>query len=102
MSDESLKPEGGCGCGKPQTGSMPQVTFSTFILSLCSSCMVHLGELPDPSTNQDAENLELAKHTIDVLAMLQDKTKQCLDDNEAKLLSEVLYELRMKYVAKTK
>jgi hypothetical protein len=78
----------------------PQVTFSTFILSLSSSAMVHLGEVPEPETGQTMENLPLAKHTIDILAMLKDKTSRCLDADEARLLEGLLYELRMKYVMK--
>ena len=97
--------ESGCGCscgnGGPQpTEAMPQVTFSTFVLSLCSSAMVHLGEVPEPSTGQLMEDRMMAKHTIDILTMLKEKTAKCLDESEAKLLDDILYELRMKYVAK--
>ena len=92
-----------CKCGKqgPHV-HMPQVTFSTFILSLCSSGLVHLGEVPDPDTGKEAVNLDMAKHTIDVLAMLQAKTAKCLEPEEAKLLADILYELRVKYCAKSK
>lgn len=104
----------GCGCtaggakdsgkdsaqdGAPQ---MPQVTFSTFILSLASSALVQLGEVPDPDTGRTSENLLMAKHTIDVLSMLQEKTRGCADADEARLLEGVLYELRMKYVVHKK
>ncbi|WP_029898045.1 DUF1844 domain-containing protein [Desulfohalovibrio reitneri] len=80
--------------------TMPEVTFSTFVLSLASSCLVHLGEVPEPSTGATEENLPLAKHTIDVLAMLKEKTDGCLEDDERKLLDDLLYEMRMKYCAK--
>lgn len=93
----------GCGCGKEKTlPRMPEVTFETFILSLASSGLVQLGEVPDPSTGETAENLLMAKHTIDVLSMLRDKTAGCLDEDEKKLLDALLYELRMKYVLKSK
>ncbi|THB65400.1 MAG: DUF1844 domain-containing protein [Desulfovibrio sp.] len=85
-----------------QDTMLPQVTFSTFILSLGSSAMVQLGEVPDPNTGKIEENLLLAKHTIDVLSMLKDKTQRCVDQDEARLIEGLLYELRMKYVCKTK
>ncbi len=86
--------------GSKRPSMMPKVTFSTFVLSLASSAMVQLGEAPDPSTGQNAENLILAKHTIDILSMLQEKTGCSLDADETRLLEGLLYELRMKYVAK--
>ncbi|MEG6504133.1 DUF1844 domain-containing protein [Nitratidesulfovibrio sp. 1201_IL3209] len=91
--------KGGAQDGAPQ---MPQVTFSTFILSLASSALVQLGEVPDPDTGRTSENLLMAKHTIDVLTMLQEKTRGCADADEARLLEGVLYELRMKYVVHRK
>ena len=81
---------------------MPEVTFSTFVLSLGSSALVQLGEVPDPDSGQTGENLLVAKHTIDVLTMLQNKTQGCLDEDEKRLLDGLLYELRLKYVMKTK
>ncbi len=100
MSDAQNSEQGcGCGCGGAQH-QMPAVTFSTFILSLGSSALVHLGEVPDPESGQTASNLLMAKHTIDVLAMLDQKTRNCLDADERKLLDGLLYELRMKYVVK--
>jgi hypothetical protein len=78
--------------------AMPQVTFSTFILSLASTALVQLGEVPNPETGQIEQNLALGKHTIDVLDMLRAKTQSCLDNEEKQLLYGLLYELRMKYV----
>ncbi len=102
MSAEEVKDKPrGCGCGQ-YDGPMPTVTFSTFILSLSSSAMVHLGEVPDPDSGAQAENLSLAKHTIDILAMLKAKTCKCLDPDECRLLEGILYELRMIYVQKCK
>ena len=98
--DSAPKSEKNCGCG--QSARMPQVTFSTFALSLASSGLVQLGEVPDPDTGAVQENLLMAKHTIDVLTMLRDKTSGCLDEDERQLLEGLLYELRMKYVLKTK
>ncbi|MCG8529691.1 MAG: DUF1844 domain-containing protein [Desulfovibrionales bacterium] len=83
-------------------GALPEVTFSTFILSIGSSALVQLGEVPDPETGQSMENLLAAKHSIDILSMLQEKTKTCLEPDEKQLLDTLLYDLRMKYVVKTK
>lgn len=87
------------GCGENLMG-LPEITFSTFVLSLSSSAMVHLGEAPDPSTGQLDFQPHLAKQVIDILGMLQQKTKNGLTDEEGKLLCEMLYTLRMKYVNK--
>lgn len=82
--------------------TLPKVDFSTFLLSLASSALVQLGEVPDPSTGKSELNLELAKHSIDIVCMLQDKIKNGLDPEETRLLEGILYELRMKYVIKAK
>lgn len=76
----------------------PQVTFSTFVFSLSSSALVHLGEVPDPSTQKLEKDLPLAKQIIDTLAMLQEKTKGNLDKDEEQLLQTVLYDLRLRFV----
>lgn len=78
--------------------AMPAINFSTFILSLNSSALVHLGIQTDPTTGNTSENLLLAKQTIDILAMLEEKTKGNLTEDEKRLLTHVLYELRMLYV----
>ena len=77
----------------------PHVDFGTFVLSLGSSALVHLGEIQHPDTAEAKENLLLARQTIDLLAMLQEKTKGNLTDEEAGVLTEGLYHLRMAYVA---
>ncbi len=77
---------------------LPEVTFSTFIISLASSALVGLGEVPDPADGSISQNLLLAKHNIDVLEMLRQKTCGCLDEQETGLLENILCELRIKYV----
>lgn len=79
---------------------MPKPTFSTFVLSLASSALVQLGEVPDPSTGKVGEDLALAKHSIDILSMLKEKIETGLEVEESRLLEGLLYELRMKYVVK--
>ena len=78
-----------------------ELNFSTFVLSLTSSAFYHLGDIPDPTTGQKQENLPAVKQTIDILIMLQEKTKNNLDAEEAKLMEQLIYELQIKYVAKT-
>ncbi|HYA41157.1 MAG TPA: DUF1844 domain-containing protein [Syntrophobacteraceae bacterium] len=82
-------------------GPLPEVTMATFIFSLSSSALVHLGEIPEPETNRSKVDLPIAKQIIDTLGMLQDKTKGNLDQDEERLLKSVLYDLRMRYVQKS-
>jgi hypothetical protein len=81
--------------------ALPEIDFATFILSLGSSALVHLGETPDDD-GERRSNLPLAKQTIDLLALIQDKTRGNLDEGESKLLAALLYDLRIKYVDATK
>ena len=80
------------------TQSLPKIDFSSFILSLYSSGLVQLGKVEEPSTGKKAVNLELAQHTIDMIAMLDEKTKGNLTEEEANLLKALLSELRMAFV----
>ena len=79
-----------------------QIDFSTFIMSLTSSAFYHLGDMPDPSTGKKEVNLPAVQQTIDMLIMLREKTKGNLKEDEKKLLEQLVYELQVKYVAKTK
>ena len=79
-----------------------QIDFSAFIMSLTSSAFYHLGDMPDPSTGKKEVNLPAVQQTIDMLIMLREKTKGNLKEDEAKLLEQLIYELQVKYVAKTK
>ena len=104
-SDESQKKEPAAKEEAPSeeaAGKEFELNFSTFVLSLTSSAFYHLGDIPDPMTGQKAENLPAVKQTIDILIMLQEKTKNNLDAEEAKLMEQLIYELQIKYVAKTK
>jgi len=79
-------------------GDDDTMDFSTFIVSLASSTQVSLGAIPHPETNQLAQNFPAAKQMIDILGMLQEKTKGNLTEAEAALLEQVLFNLRMHYV----
>ena len=82
--------------------AFPEISFSTFILSLNSSALVHLGLESDPSTGERTSNLPLAKQTIDILGMLEEKTSGNLSDDERRLLTNIVYELRLMYVKQKK
>ena len=79
-----------------------QVDFSAFIMSLTSSAFYHLGDMADPTTGKKEVNLPAVQQTIDMLIMLREKTKGNLEGDEKKLLEQLIYELQVKYVAKTK
>ena len=75
------------------------LTFSGFVLSLASTAAVHFGDLPDPATGQRGEpDLDAASRVIELLAMLQAKTKGNLIKEEAQLIDDLLYELRLRFV----
>jgi hypothetical protein len=80
---------------------LPEVNFSTFIFSLSSSALLHFGEIPDPSSGTHKKNLPMAKHTIDILGMLEEKTRGNLTSDEEQLFKSILYDLRMRYVQET-
>ena len=78
---------------------LPQIDFSTFVLSLAASAMVQLGMAAGPEgETREAPDLPMARHTIDTLEMLAEKTRGNLDADEERLLQSVLYEVRMSFV----
>jgi len=87
------------GVGEKSEASLPQIDFSTFVLSLSTSALYQMGLVPDPQTGEPASaNRELARQTIDTLEMLRDKTRGNLDEAEQKLLEGLLYELHMRFI----
>ena len=81
---------------------LPAIDFLTFVVSMSHSALLHLGDAPDPSTGTHEKNLPLARQTIDLLAMLQDKTRGNLSGDEERVLSQAIYDLRMRFVEVTK
>jgi hypothetical protein len=77
---------------------MPPATFDLLVQSLASQAVMLLTPRRDPRSGRVVQDLDLAKHTIDLLAILEEKTKGNLTDNEKKLLGTVLYQVRMAYV----
>jgi hypothetical protein len=80
-----------------------QVTFIGFVLSLAHTAAFHFGDVPDPATGKNGEaNLGAAKQLIEILALLEEKTRGNLSAEERQLLEQLVYELRMRYVEATK
>ena len=100
--------------GKPQLGDSATratssessasvgIDFATFLLSLASSGMVHLGKVPDPTGGGVEVNLPMARQTIDILSLLRDKTRGNLTPHEAGLLDRVLHDLRVAWVEESR
>ncbi|PIE79253.1 MAG: hypothetical protein CSA11_12250 [Chloroflexi bacterium] len=106
MTAQDQQEKTGCGEGKvPDMHGkcvMPEVTFSTFIMSLNTSALYHLGEIADPASGKKIVDLALAKHAIDTLAMIEQKTKGNLGKDEAELLKNILYDVKLRFVNKAK
>ena len=93
----------GCPCedGKvpDQEGRcvMPEVTFMAFIMSLNTSAMFHLGEIADPQTGEKLIDFSLARHAIDTLALLEEKTRGNLDNDETEMLKNILFDVKIRF-----
>lgn len=87
---------------KEPEACLPEINFPTFIMSLNASALVHLGVLDNPATGKKENNLALAKQTIDILCMLEEKTRGNLSKDEESMLKNILYDLRIIYVKEKK
>ena len=85
----------------PKDTPLPEITFSSFLISLGSSAFIHLGDIPDPATGEVKKDIPLAKQTIDLLGLLREKTRNNLLEEEEKLFEHLLYDLRMRYIKET-
>lgn len=93
------KPEDPPAAGaQPPPTPLPEINFPTFIASLNASALVHLGVIEDPVSGKAEKNLAMAKQTIDILSMLQQKTAGNLTPDEEAMLKSILYDLRILYV----
>ncbi len=92
--------QAGAGTGAEEpTHSIPaEINFAAFVFSLGRSAFIHLGEEPDPVSGEKKVSLQLAKETIDIISMLEEKTKGNLTQEEGQLVKNLLYALRMRYV----
>lgn len=86
-------------CGE---SAMPKVSFDTLVASLNASALFSMGALADPDAGETKKDLEMARYTIDLLEMLEEKTKGNLTGAEAEMLKHVLYDLRLIYVREKK
>ncbi|HLK90057.1 MAG TPA: DUF1844 domain-containing protein [Polyangia bacterium] len=100
--DEAPAPPTAASAAEVPAAAFPPVDFHTFVLSLGSSALLHLGEIENPNDGVSQKDLPLAKHTIDILAMLEQKTKGNLSTAEERLIESLLYDLRLRYVEATK
>lgn len=91
MSSADRQPPAGDGA------NLPAIDFSTFVMSLSHSVLVHLGDAPDQE-GQPSPDLEMARQTIDLLALMQEKTRNNLTGPEEQLLEQALTDLRLRYV----
>jgi hypothetical protein len=83
-------------------GATAEITFGTFLVGLSTQALMHLGDIPDPQTGRPEQDLVGAQQLIDIIGMLDQKTRGNLDNEEAQLIKAILYELRMKYVDRAK
>lgn len=77
----------------------PPASFASLVLMLATGALQYLGLVPDPTTEKVEPNLDLAKHAIDILEIVKEKTKGNLSENEAEMLDGLLHDLRLKYIA---
>jgi len=81
------------------TQEQPGISFAGFVISLATTAAVHFGDIPDPNTGEKMDvDLVAAHQMIELISLLQEKTKGNLTSDEAKLVDDLLYELRMRYV----
>ncbi len=85
---------------KEGKGEFTELDFSSFLLSMHAQTLINLGEVENPLTSDMSIDLEAAKQGIDIISMLQEKTKGNLSDTEHTLLENILYDLRLKYIEK--
>jgi hypothetical protein len=81
---------------------LPEINFSTFVISLSTQALMHLGEIANPMSGKADTDVPAAKQMIDLLAMLKDKTAGNLNANEDRLMQDILFDLRMRYVEAVK
>ena len=106
MTDTNENAESGCGEGRvPDKDGrcvMPEVTFPAFVMSLNTSALFHLGEIAEPETGRKVVDLDLARHAIDTLMLIQEKTRGNLSTDEEELLKNILYDIKLRFVNATK
>jgi len=108
MSDKETKKESDCGRDEGKVPNkegkfiMPEVTFSAFVMSLNTSVLYHLGEIADPVSGKKTVSLDPARHGIDTLVLIQEKTKGNLTTDEEEMLKNILYDVKLRFVKAVK
>jgi hypothetical protein len=100
--EEKEKPPAQEAEQKAERPPLPEVNFNSLIFSLSSTALFHLGEIADPQSGEKKKDLPLAKHSVDTISMLKEKTTGNLTEEESKFLESVLTDLRWRYVKASK
>ena len=100
--DRQMPPKRPPTSESPPPPPLPEVNFNSLIFSLSSTALFHMGEIADPQTGEKKKDLPLAKHSIDTIAMLKEKTAGNLLDDEGRFLDSILADLRWRYVRATR
>lgn len=87
---------------RPGAASLPEISLTTFVMSLSTQALMHLGEIPSPVDGSTARDMVAAKQLIDILGMLRQRTAKDLEKAEEELFDNVLYDLRMRFVELSK
>ena len=100
---ESAEPsEAHAPASETHPDALPEINFSTFVISLSTQALMHLGEIANPVSGHVAADVPAAKQMIDLLGMIKEKTNGNLNANEDRLMQDILFDLRMKYVEAVK
>jgi len=81
-----------------QPESLPKIDFTTLVMSFASAAIINMGKVPDPMTGQAQKNFGFAQQNIDIISLLQEKTRGNVSEEEGKMMDQVLYELRLEFV----
>jgi len=101
LAQETASDSGAGGAGPGAPGEMPPATFETLMSTIVTQALFAMGAIPDPRTGQRMQHLDLARHHIDMLGVLEEKTKGNLSEEEDEILSSTTYELRNRYIQLT-
>jgi len=101
VKEEKKGEESQGGDSPDQDVVLPEINFINFLFSISTSALIQMGEIEDPISQKTVKNLPLAKQTIDLIGMLKEKTMGNLTPDETKLIENILFDLRMRYVKAT-
>ncbi len=101
-SDLDKEPDDTKASTQKKISKIPEASFSLFVSSLTTQALISLGEVDNPFSKTKEQNVDQAKFTIDTLQIIKDKTSGNLTDDETRLLDTALYDLRMRYVEKSR